>query len=83
MAVVLLLLSLPLWWFKRSEAVTARHDVNHDGQVNVLDALWVARQVDAGNTHRDLDFNQDGVVNLQDAASIAAEAVRLDKPRRS
>ena len=83
-----LLVSVPILLFKRHEVAREtetryRQDLNHDGRVDILDALQVARRLDSGVTSQELDLNGDGVVNVQDAATIAIEAVRLDKGGRS
>jgi hypothetical protein len=61
-----------------------REDVNHDGRVDILDALILARQMKSGNVlGPQLDVNGDGLVDDRDVAAIAARAVRLDKGGRS
>lgn len=62
----------------------AREDVNHDGQVDILDAFALARQLKAGATPSpQLDINGDGVVDERDVAALAARAVSLEKGGRS
>lgn len=61
----------------------AREDVNRDGQVNILDAFDLARQLKAGIRPVGLDLNGDGVVDRIDAEIIAREAVSLEKGGRS
>lgn len=53
-----------------------RADINHDGTVNVIDALILAEQVRAGKGQ---DVNGDDTVNDADAAEIAARAVDLER----
>jgi hypothetical protein len=53
-------------------------DVNGDGQVDVLDAFQLARELEAGKpAARSLDLDQDGVVDRADVELIARHAVRL------
>jgi hypothetical protein len=61
----------------------AREDINRDGHVDILDALVLARAVQAGGQAPSPDLNGDGVVNLRDAEQIAAQAVKLGKGGRS
>lgn len=62
----------------------AREDLNHDGQVDILDAFQLAREVQAGaKPGAGLDLNGDGVVDARDAAFIARQAVQLGKGGRS
>ena len=66
------------YWFKRPGAELAREDVNRDGQVDVLDAFQLARELKAGmKTARDV--NGDGVADQRDVDVIASRAVRLEK----
>jgi hypothetical protein len=59
-------------------------DVNHDGQIDILDAFALARQVRDGiSAEKRLDVNGDGVVDEKDAATIAAHAVKLERGGRS
>ena len=62
----------------------AREDLNHDGQVDILDAFQLAREVRSGTRPpSSLDLNGDGVVDARDAAVIARQAVELGKGGRS
>ena len=62
----------------------ARGDVNRDGQVDILDAFQLARELQAGQKPEEgLDLNGDGVVDRRDAEHIAAQAVKLEKGGRS
>ena len=56
-------------------------DLNGDGRVDILDALILAKQVDAQRASSDarLDLNHDGVVDRKDADAIAMAAVQLRK----
>ena len=60
-------------------AVAVRaQDVNRDGVVNIVDALLLARKVEAGGVAQtQWDFDGDGVVDRKDADSIADEVVSL------
>jgi Dockerin type I domain len=60
----------------------AREDINHDGQVDILDAFQLARELQSG-AKSTADLNGDGVVDQRDADLIAARAVRLEKGGRS
>ena len=62
----------------------AREDVNHDGRVDILDALQLAQQVRSGQKPVPaLDLNGDGVVDQRDAEVITTYAVKLEKGGRS
>jgi hypothetical protein len=54
-------------------------DLNGDGRVDVLDALILAKKVQASSTDVKLDFNHDGVIDRKDADAIAMAAVSLGK----
>ena len=56
----------------------AAEDINHDGEVNILDAYALARKVESG-TPVNADFNQDGHVDKADAEAIATDVVKLEK----
>jgi hypothetical protein len=61
-----------------------RGDLNHDGQVDILDAFALARELKTGGHPRpQLDINVDGVVDERDVATLAAKAVSLGKGGRS
>ena len=62
----------------------ALEDVNRDGQIDILDAFALARQVKQGSaSDKRLDVNGDGVVDERDVATIAAHAVKLERGGRS
>jgi len=62
----------------------ARQDINHDGRIDILDALALARQLKQGTvSDLRLDVNGDGVVDDRDMQIIASEAVKLNKGGRS
>jgi len=62
----------------------AREDLNRDGQVDVLDAFALARELKSkAQPNAQLDLNGDGVVDEKDVATLAARAVRLGKGGRS
>lgn len=52
-------------------------DLNADGKVDMLDALFLARSVDTGRTNPSWDFNHDAKVDRLDADTIARAAVDL------
>ena len=56
----------------------AAEDINHDGEVNILDALALARKVESGESVQ-ADFNSDGLIDQQDVDAIAADSVKLEK----
>jgi hypothetical protein len=56
----------------------ARGDINLDGQVDVRDALVLARRVEENRTKPINDFTGDKVVDRRDVDAIAMMAVRLD-----
>jgi hypothetical protein len=59
-------------------------DLNHDGQVDILDAFALARQLkESAQSNLQLDMNGDGVVDERDVATLAARAVSLGKGGRS
>lgn len=56
----------------------AKGDVNADGQVNMVDALVLARHVAAGDQVESAwDVNHDGKVDQADVQALASAAVRL------
>ncbi len=82
-AVIVLLVALPRFSNQAARPpggapAFARWDVNGDGQVDILDAFALARQLKQGGARNlQLDVNGDGVVDERDVATIAARAVRL------
>ena len=59
-------------------------DLNQDGQIDILDAFALARQLKQGHpTDLQLDVNGDGVIDDKDIAALAAQAVKLEKGGRS
>ncbi len=55
-------------------------DINGDGRVDILDALMLARRVEAANiAGLEWDFNGDRVVDRSDVDAVALAAVRLDR----
>jgi hypothetical protein len=77
-------LALAIWlgerWIQPTPAPSfARDDLNHDGNVDILDAFALAAKIETGGT-LDLrwDINGDGRVDRYDVAAIAARAVSLD-----
>ena len=47
-------------------------DINGDGQVNVIDLMWVAISYGMRGGGLPADVNADGIVNVQDFAAVAA-----------
>ena len=59
-------------------------DLNADGQVDMLDAFALARELQQGSTPRpQLDLNGDGVVDDRDVQALANRAVSLEPGGRS
>ena len=61
-----------------SRPIPDRADINHDGKVDVVDALLLAEQVRNGKGR---DINGDRSVTEADAAEIATRAVSLERSR--
>ena len=58
----------------------AREDVDRNGQVDILDAFALARQLESpAGPSAAWDMTGDGVVDKKDVAHIACAAVKLDK----
>lgn len=87
-AVVLLLVIAP-HFLRRGTALEGAAGItednpHHDGQVDILEAFALARQLKSGPVADPLwDVNGDGVVDERDVSSLAARAVKLDKGARS
>ena len=58
-------------------AVALREDLDGNGRVDILDALWLARRVGSGQSQSTWDINGDGKVDQTDIDAIAASAVRV------
>jgi hypothetical protein len=59
-------------------------DLNHDGQVDILDAFVLAKKLKSGfSAAAQEDINGDGVVDERDVTELAARAVSLGKGGRS
>ena len=57
-----------------------REDLNHDGQVDILDAFQLAREIKNGKARAQTeDFNGDGKVDAADVEFLARRAVSLEK----
>jgi hypothetical protein len=84
-SVVLLAFALvTVQWQRSSHARFLLEDINRDGQIDILDAFALARQVRQGNApDKRLDLNGDGVIDDKDAAVIATHAVKLERGGRS
>jgi hypothetical protein len=55
------------------------YDFDRDGQVNILDAFKLAKQIEQdGSAEANLDINGDGLVNSDDVDKIAFAAVSLN-----
>lgn len=58
---------------------SAPEDVNGDGQVDILDAFQLAREVEGGQPPAVRDFDQDGVVDQADVEFVARRIVKLNE----
>jgi hypothetical protein len=88
-ASIVLLAAIPLFYMRPAhgpvrDSAFAHGDLNHDGHVDILDALALARQLKQGrDKDLQLDVNGDGVVDGRDVSAIAARAVRLERAGHS
>jgi len=53
------------------------HDLNADGQVDIVDALVLAKRVQRHEARPENDLNHDGLVTASDADELASTIVRL------
>jgi hypothetical protein len=61
-----------------------REDLNHDGNVDILDAFMLAKKLQSAPlSDPGLDMNGDGVIDRRDVETIAAHAVSLERRGRS
>ena len=59
---------------------TSQMDVDRNGQVNILDAFKLAKQIQStNNPDKKWDINGDGLVNKGDVDFIALAAVKINK----
>ena len=73
-----------VWLTVHPRAAARPEDLNADGQVDMLDAFALARELQQGSTPRpQLDLNGDGVVDERDVQALASRAVRLEQGGRS
>ena len=79
-AVVTIVAAGTLVWLTIHPRTTAMaEDLNGDGQVDMLDAFALARELQQGQTPRpQLDLNGDGVVDERDVQVLANRAVSLE-----
>jgi hypothetical protein len=68
---------------RRGTTQFAREDLNRDGQVDILDAFQLAREIKSGKVPATEDFNGDGKVDAADVEFLAKRAVSLEKGGRS
>lgn len=74
------LIALLIFLLPRFKTPTvAREDINRDGQVDILDAMALAKSVEASAANPALDQNGDGQLNESDVRAIALAAVRIDR----
>ncbi len=74
-ALVIGLFLLRPW--ERTTQQDLRADLDHSGQVDVLDAFLLARKLAAGTAGPEFDLNGDGRVDQRDVDFAANQAVRL------
>ena len=60
-------------------ALVPREDFDHNGQVDILDAFALARQMRDSEEEEEWDINGDGLVNQKDVDVIALAAVSLER----
>ncbi len=61
-------------------AVSINQDIDQNGRVDILDALYLARRIEtAGELIPQWDFNGDGDIDRTDVDTVAQAAVRLGK----
>jgi len=89
-AAAALLLVAGLWWrFQGAippapevprDAVARVEDVDGSGRVDILDALVLARRIEAGTGELParFDFDRDGLVDRDDVSHVARLTVRID-----
>lgn len=73
LAVIVLLLSVSL----RHRKQFAREDINRDGQIDILDAMALAKAVESNAAGLEFDQNADRKVDQADINRIAVRAVQL------
>lgn len=72
------------WLTVHPRAAARPEDLNADGQVDMLDAFALARELQEGRTPRpQLDLNGDGVVDERDVQLLGDRAVSLEPGGRS
>ena len=57
----------------------AREDINRDGQVDILDAMALAKSLENSAATPTLDQNNDGKIDEADIRAVALAAVRIDR----
>lgn len=62
----------------RTHAI-AREDINRDGQVDILDAMALAKSLEHPGANTALDQNGDGKLDEADVRAVALVAVRIDR----
>jgi hypothetical protein len=75
-----------VWWLaptdgpQPAQPIAVAEDVDGNGTVNILDALVLAKRIEAATaSESQWDLNRDGLVDRQDVDVIAMAAVRLNK----
>ena len=83
-AVVVALSLVTIQWQRSPNGWFAVEDINRDGQIDILDAFALARNVKQGiSSDKNLDLNGDGVIDEKDVATISAHAVKMERGGRS
>jgi hypothetical protein len=59
--------------------VVAREDINRDGQVDIIDAMALAKVLENPGANPAYDQNGDGRLNEADVRAVALVAVRVDR----
>ena len=73
-----------VWLTVHPRTAVRPEDLNADGQVDMLDAFALARELQSGQPPRpQLDLNGDGVVDERDVQALANRAVSLEPGGRS
>ena len=84
-AAALLCLLVVVGWLATSRTssrvASIPEDLNGDGQVDILDAFQLAREVESGKPAGSHDLDQDGRVNQADVEFVARRAVRMGEGR--
>jgi hypothetical protein len=78
-AMLALFVVLPSNWRQNGATAWVREDINHDGRVDILDALALARRIEAHAANTAFDLTGDQVTDRRDVDVVALAVVRLDQ----